>query len=217
LRRVGALAGALLLATATSAVAHVDVLPLEVPVGTPSAMTVRVPTERDLATVAVRVEIPEGVTAFSVREPPAGWRARTITGDDGRISAIEWRGGRIGVGEYQDFGLLATPTEAGATVWNSLQTYADGVVKPWTAPPAGDDAPTVETGPGDPGPAAEVLVVAPDDDSAGVAGPAADDGGSDAGVWLGVVAIGIAALAVLGVGLLWSSRPAPLPPEETER
>jgi len=60
-------------------------------------------------------------------------------------------------------------------------------------------------------------VVAPDDDSAGVAGPAADDGGSDAGVWLGVVAIGIAALAVLGVGLLWSSRPAPLPPEETER
>ena len=50
-----------------------------------------------------------------------------------------------------------------------------------------------------------------------MAAPPADDGGSDAGVWLGVVAIGIAALAALGVGLLWSSRPATLPPEEIER
>ncbi len=217
MRRAAALAGGLLVATAVPASAHVDVLPLEVPVGTASALTVRVPTERDLPTVAVRLEIPEGVTAFSVREPPAGWRARSVTGGDGRISAIEWRGGRIGVGEYQDFGLLATPTEVGATVWTSLQTYADGVVKPWTAPPADDDEPTVETGPEDPGPAAAVQVVDAGEDTAAVAAPPADDDGSDAGVWLGLVAIGIAALAALGVGLLWSSRPATLPPEEIER
>jgi hypothetical protein len=48
------------------------------------------------------------------------------------------------------------------------------------------------------------------------AGPAAggDDDSSGAGIWLGVIAIGISGLAAVGVGLLWSSRPARLPPDE---
>jgi hypothetical protein len=40
------------------------------------------------------------------------------------------------------------------------------------------------------------------------------DDGSGAAIWLGVIAIGISALAALGVGLLWSTRPARLPEEE---
>lgn len=35
-----------------------------------------------------------------------------------------------------------------------------------------------------------------------------------AAVWLGVIAIAISALAALGAGLLWSTRPARLPEEE---
>ena len=43
---------------------------------------------------------------------------------------------------------------------------------------------------------------------------ATDDGDSGAAIWLGVIAIVIAALAALGVGLLWSTRPARLPEDE---
>lgn len=197
---------------AGTASAHVDVLPTRISAESASELTVRVPTERDVATVAVRVDVPDGVTAFSTREPPPGWRVRTTRGVDGRIASIEWRGGRIGVGEYQDFQFLATPTETGETLWPSLQTYADGLVKPWTEQPAGEDEPAIETGPTDPGPAAVIEVV--DDATAAPADTDEDGGGSDAGVWLGLIAIGISVLAALGVGFLWSSRPARLPPEE---
>jgi hypothetical protein len=41
-----------------------------------------------------------------------------------------------------------------------------------------------------------------------------DDDDSGAAIWLGVIAIGIAALAAIGVGLLWSTRPARLPEDD---
>jgi uncharacterized protein YcnI len=217
MRVVAAIAVALAL-SAVPAAAHVDVLPAEVPAGEASELTVRVPTERDVPTTAVRLEIPAGVTVFSVGVPPPGWSVRVVQGSDGVAKAVVWSGGRIGVGRHQDFTLLATPSEPGATLWPSFQTYGDGIVKPWTTAPVADDEPLVETGPADPGPAA-VLDVLPPGEVAAASAPAAagDDGDSSgAAVWLGLVAIAIAALAALGVGLLWSSRPARLPPEEPE-
>lgn len=216
MRAVAAIAVLLVLAVAPAA-AHVDVLPAEIPAQEASELTVRVPNERDVATTAVQLEIPAGVTVFSVGVPPPGWNVRVIQGVDGIAEAVDWSGGRIGVGRHQDFTLLATPAEAGETSWPALQTYADGVVKPWTEPPAADDEPVVETGPADPGPAAKVTVLAPGEAAAPVAAGSGDgDDSSGAAVWLGIAAIAIAALAALGVGLLWSGRPAQLPPEEPE-
>ena len=48
----------LLLATAGVAWAHVRVLPEEVPADTFEVFTVRVPTEKDIPTTQVRVEVP---------------------------------------------------------------------------------------------------------------------------------------------------------------
>lgn len=199
------------LTAAPPAIGHVDVLPTEVVTEAPVQFTVRVPTERDIPTTAVRIDFPDEVTVFSFADPPSGWSLRPIRSNDGRIVGVDYRGGRIGPARFQDFSFLGTPFEAGTTVWPARQTYADGQVKPWTGPPEVDGAQASETGPSDPGPAAAVEVLSPGTDLSASGPPAADDDPSGAGIWLGVIAIVIAALAALGVGLLWSSRPARLP------
>jgi len=203
----------LLLAAAAPAAAHVDVLPREVAQGEAVEFTIRVPTERDLPTTAVEVEFPPQVTVFSFAEPPPGWRVRALRAGDGRFRGVRYTGGRIGVGRYADFRVLGTPFESGTATWPARQTYADGLVKPWTGPPDAGGGATAETGPEEPGPAAAIEIAAPGEPTGGLAAPGGDEG-SGAAIWLGVIAIGISALAALGVGLLWSTRPARLPEEE---
>ena len=75
-----------------------------------------------------------------------------------------------------------------------------------------------ESGPTDPGPGSATEVLAAREPLSSGAAPA--DGGdesSGAGIWLGLIAIVISALAAVGTGLLWSTRPARLPEEDDER
>lgn len=207
-----ALAAAALALCAAPASAHVEVLPGELRVGAPTELVVRVPSERELDTVAVTVRVPAEVLVYSIGVAP-GWRVATAPGPGGGVGAVTFAGGRIGPGRHQDFTLLGTPTAAGTAVWRAAQTYADGRVKPWTAPPEDAEAARGETGPTQAGPAAATAIL-----EAGAPAPAgatrASDGGSGAAIWLGLIAIGIAALAALGTGLLWSSRPAALPGDD---
>jgi uncharacterized protein YcnI len=214
---------ALMAALAPAASAHVDVLPAQVVQGEAREFTIRVPNERDLPTTAVAVDFPDQITVFAFADPPGDWRVQPVRGDDGRFTGVRYTGGRIPVDGYADFTVLATAFEAGEAVFPARQTYADEQVKPWTGPPEPPGAVSPETGPTDPGPAAAVRVGAPGEapagatgESAGPAAPAGDAGdeGSGAAIWLGVIAIGISALALLGVGLLWSTRPARLPEDE---
>jgi Domain of unkown function (DUF1775) len=144
------------------------------------------------------------VTVFSLSEPPDGWTVRPVLRDDRRIRGAVWSGGRIAPRRYADFQVLGTPFEAGTVSFPTRQTYADGIVKPWTEP----EGTAAETGPGVPGPAPTVQIVPP---GAAAAAPAAADDDSGAAIWLGVIAIAVAALAAFGVGMLWSTRPARLP------
>lgn len=213
MRRVAPLlAAAALLASAAPAAAHVDVLPLTIAEGEATELIVRVPSERDLATTRVRVEVPEEVTVFSLAEPPAGWAVASVPGPDGRVRAVVWSGGAIPAGRYADFRMLATAFASGDVLWRARQTYADGRVKPWTAPATEDAA--AETGPTDPGPGSPMTILAEGDAEPAAAAPTAGDDDSGAAIWLGVIAIGISALAALGVGLLWSTRPTRLPGDE---
>jgi len=204
------------LATAAPAAAHVDVLPREVAQGEAIQLTVRVPSERDLATTRVRVEIPPQITVYSFGPPPPGWRVLPVRGPDGRFRSVVFTGGSIPPARYADFTMLGTPFESGTAIWKVRQTYADGVVKPWTGPPEKPGDESAESGPGDAGPAAAVTVLEP---GASVgAGATASPGDDDSGVavWLGVIAIGISGLAVLAVGFLWSTRPATLPSDDED-
>lgn len=204
-------AGALL-AAAAPARAHFDVLPADLTVGVATELTVRVPTERDVPTTRVRVDVPSQVTVFSLGQPPAGWTATAVKGSDGKIASIVWSGGSIPPGRYADFTVLGTPFTEGEAVWPARQGHADGLVKPWTGSPEDEAAGRSETGPTDPGPAARTTI-APEGTVAGAIVVAGDDE-SGAAIWLGVIAIGIAVLAALGTGLLWSTRPARLPPDD---
>jgi uncharacterized protein YcnI len=131
--RLVALSVFLTLAVASVASAHVRVVPEEVPAGSFEVLTVRVPTEKDILTTEVRVEIPEGFTISRV-EPIPGWTYE-LEEEAGVVSAITWSGGEIGATEFQQFNIQGqTPEEPGEYPWSAFQTYEDGSVVEWTGP-----------------------------------------------------------------------------------
>ena len=224
LRRAVAIALGLLatLLAAGTASAHVSVLPETLTRDESAQLIIRVPNERtDADTVRVRVGIPEQVTVYSIGPPPPGWTVTPIRGANGKFATLVFSGGRIPPERYADFTVLGTAFASGQAVWPVVQAYSDGKDKPWTGPPEkpGEEAP--ESGPTDPGPAAaQTILAAGQAPAADAAAPAASGGSggddSSTAIWLGVIAIGIALLAVLATGFLWSTRPATLPEDDEE-
>jgi periplasmic copper chaperone A len=242
------LAAALALPAAASA--HVTLQPNTAPADGFTRLDVRVPNERDDAgTVKVDVQLPPGF-AFVSYEPRPGWKVtverekldQPIEVEEGfevdeQVTRITWSGGRIGPGEFLDFGLsLRLPKgEAGdKLIFKALQTYEDGEVVRWIGPEDADEpAPIVTlTGPpsggghGAPGSSGDTAVSS--DDAAGAQEPATggeepasagaenasatveDDGGSD-GLAIAALAVGIVALAAAAGALVASRRPRAAP------
>jgi periplasmic copper chaperone A len=209
-------AAAALLASCATALAHVEVLPDSAAVQQAQEFTIRVPTERPLPTTAVQVTFPSQINVYAFAPPPTGW-TMSRSQRDGRYTGVTYTGGTIPVGGYLDFHVLGTPTAAGTAVWRARQTYADGTVKPWTGPPEKPGAVSAEAGPTAQGPAAAVTVAATASAAAPGSAPASGGTGDDhsgAAVWLGIIGIVLAVLALLVGGLLWSSRPTTLPPDD---
>lgn len=124
------LAACMLLATTGVALAHVRVLPEEVPADSFEVFTVRVPSEKDVPTTGVRVEVPEGFVVSRV-EPVPGWEYE-LEEEAGVVTAINWSGGEIGETEFRQFGVQGkTPEEPGDYPWRAFQTYEDGSVVEW--------------------------------------------------------------------------------------
>lgn len=209
-----ALAAALV--ACADAAAHVEVLPARAVQNEPQLFVVRAPNERALPTTAVRVNFPTQMSVYAV-QPTPGWTARWLLTRDKRKRGIVFSGGRIRQGEFQQFGLLAAPLEPGTAIWTADQTYADGRVKSWSGPPEIEGEEAAETGVGAPGPASATEIVAEGEAPEAGAVVVEGSGSSDAGLWLGVIAIALSALAALAVGLLWSTRPARLPEDPPER
>lgn len=143
LRTVSAvfLSACLLLIVSGVAWAHVEVSPGEVEPGATRTFTVSVPTEKDIPTTRVSLQIPQGVEVGSV-DAPSGWQGAVEGG------SIVWSGGEIGAGESQEFAFEATlPDRAGTYAWPASQTYQDGSVVEWAGAPDSDEpAPVVEVG-----------------------------------------------------------------------
>ena len=168
--------------------AHVTVSPEEVPADSYQVLTVRAPTEKDIPTTEIRVEVPEGFTVTGVRPVP-GWQS-DFEEDAGVIRAITWSGGEIQPQEFQEFAIQAkTPEETGEYSWRVYQTYEDGSVVQWTGPPEEHGGGEMESE--DSGPASVVEVVR------GGTQPGFVPIAAYGGLGLGVLALVVALLALL--------------------
>jgi len=130
----------LLCCAAGTAFAHVTVQPGEVPQGSFQVFTVRVPTEKESATVEVKVAIPDGVT-ISRFEPKPGWAYGIERNADGKIVSVPWTADGPGLsatefGEFRMQGRVAN--DATELVWKAYQTYADGETVEWIGAPDAD-------------------------------------------------------------------------------
>lgn len=115
--------------------AHAVVYPKSTNANSYEKFTLRVPTEKESATVTVRVEVPEGFLISRVR-PLAGWTYAMEKADDQKtVKAITWSGGQILPGEFQEFEFQGkTAEDPGKYAFPVFQTYADGETVAWTGP-----------------------------------------------------------------------------------
>jgi uncharacterized protein YcnI len=142
--RFAALSVFLTLVATGVAWAHVRVVPEEVSADSFLVLTVRVPTEKDVPTTEVRVEIPEGFTISRVKPVP-DWEYE-FEEEAGVVRAITWSGGEIGATEFQEFDVQGeTPEEPGEYPWRAFQTYEDGSVVEWVGPEDAEEPASVVT------------------------------------------------------------------------
>lgn len=112
-----------------AAQAHVRVQPVESRLGMEQTYTVRVPTEGEVATSWVELEVPAGVSVMRVEGP-----AETKRISD-RIVAIVWRA-EIPSGQSREFVFVAKNPMMGQEIsWKAHQHYADGSIVHWIEAP----------------------------------------------------------------------------------
>lgn len=160
-------AAGLAIALATPAYAHVTVQPGAVNQGDDDAVfAFRVPNEDPAAgTVKLEVQLPADHPIAAVRtEAVPGWSAQIVR-DAKSVHQIVWTaqpGVRIGPNQFQDFVVSAQPLpdNTDQLVMPTTQTYDNGKVVKWDAPPAPEGAPEPEH-------PAPTLELQPASDSAG--------------------------------------------------
>jgi uncharacterized protein YcnI len=131
-----------MLAVSAPAWAHVVVFPVVVTAGDYETLTVSVPTEKEIPTTKIRVEVPEGFLLSGV-QPVPGWE-HTFQEDGGVVTAVTFSGGEIRPQEFQQFLVQAqAPEEPGEYPWKAFQTYEDGSVVEWTGAPDSEEPASV--------------------------------------------------------------------------
>jgi uncharacterized protein YcnI len=140
--RTTCLTGMLVLTLSAAAAAHVVVRPNASAPGAEERYAVRVPTEGDVTTTSVRVEIPDGVTVLDVEaEEGVVFETEQV---GGRIVGITWKKA-IPPKESAEFYFRARNPEGQATLtWKAHQHFADGTVTAWVGP-EGDRRPAPMT------------------------------------------------------------------------
>jgi YD repeat-containing protein len=179
--------------------AHVTVQPREIPVKSFQEFLVRVPTEKDQPTTAVRIVFPEGFELLRVK-PAAGWKYEMERDASGRVSSITWSGGRIGRTEYEVFSFMARAANPGTVKLEAYQTYGENDVVAWVNAAEPRPAPQIKVIA-----AAAPAQAAADPFAAGAtAGPNTStpvrdpvSTPSNTGVWLGGVSLVVSLMALV--------------------
>jgi uncharacterized protein YcnI len=138
----GVLGVGTMVAMSAPALAHVVVSPEVVTAGDYETLTVSVPTEKEIPTTKIRVEVPEGFLLSGV-QPVPGWE-HTFEEDGGVVTAVIFSGGEIRPQEFQQFLVQAqAPEKPGEYPWKAIQTYKDGSVVEWVGPPDSEEPASV--------------------------------------------------------------------------
>lgn len=108
--------------------AHVTVWPQQSQAGAGERYTVRVPTEGQVATTSVELEIPADVTVSAVLV--GGGYTYDVRREGNRIAAITWKL-EIKAGETGEFVFFARNPKAEQIAWKARQRFADGTSADW--------------------------------------------------------------------------------------
>ena len=108
--------------------AHVVVLPRESQAGAEQRYTVRVPTEGQVTTTSVELEVPADVTVTEV--PTGEGYAVDARREAGRIVAITWKQD-IKPRDAATFVFVARNPRSERIVWKAHQRFADGTMTDW--------------------------------------------------------------------------------------
>ncbi len=113
---------------ASPAAAHVTVWPQQSQAGAGERYTVRVPTEGQIATTAVELEVPADVTVTGIlASAGAPYEVRR---EGTRIVAITWKLD-IKPGEIGEFVFFARNPKTEQITWKARQRFADGTSADW--------------------------------------------------------------------------------------
>jgi uncharacterized protein YcnI len=194
-----------MLAVSTPAWAHVVVSPEVVTAGDYEPLTLSVPTEKEIPTTKIRVEVPEGFLLSGV-QPVPGWE-HNFQEDGGVVRAVTFSGGEIRSQEFQQFLLQAqAPDKPGEYPWKAIQTYEDGSVVEWTGPPDSEEPASVievlSGGSEHPQSSPQPSKASASQKAGGQAQVLADTGGMNLAVYAGVGFVGLVLSALLARRLL---------------
>lgn len=113
--------------------AHAVVYPRTSVPGAYEKYVLRVPNERDVATVRVSLVFPSGVRVVAFAEVP-GWVLEIERDREGRVRGATWTGA-LPVGRFVEFPFVAVNPDAETRLtWPATQVYADGEEVAWAGP-----------------------------------------------------------------------------------
>ncbi len=113
---------------ASSAAAHVTVWPQQSQAGAGERYTVRVPTEGQVSTTSVELEVPAEMTVTGVLVG-AGY-TYDVRREGSRIVAITWKQ-EVKPGEVGEFVFFARNPKAAQIAWKAHQRFVDGTSADW--------------------------------------------------------------------------------------
>ncbi len=110
--------------------AHVTVAPRESMQGATQKYTFQIPAEGDVASVALELEIPEGVNVLGL-QVPIGYTYE-VTRENGLITTITWQV-LVKPGEFIKVEFVArNPIEVSELAWGLKQHFADVTISDWS-------------------------------------------------------------------------------------
>jgi uncharacterized protein YcnI len=131
LSKIGA-AGLMALMCEAAVSAHIDIEPKETIPNRWETFTLNVPTEAEMPTIEVQLDIPEGFEVEAV-DHRSDWDMAIRRDERGFVREIVWSGGQIPPLTFEEFKLLAKAAKMpGAYDWRARQRYADAQESTWT-------------------------------------------------------------------------------------